>query len=151
VGHVFERFMERHAKIHTREASWRETQRIYDREIGPRWKNRRVQDITKRNVLDLLDGVMDKDAPVLANRTLAAVRKFFNWCVERDILASSPCAGVKPPAPETSRDRTLTDEELAGLVKVSKAEGFPFGALTMLLILTGQRVDEVRELRWAEL
>lgn len=143
---VFEKFMKRYAEVKTRESSWRETQRIFDTRIEPKWRGRSVQHILKRDVLDLLDGVMDDGAPILANRVLAVVRRFFNWTVERDILSWSPCAGVERPAEETSRDRVLTDIELGALWKAADDEGAPYGAIVKMLILTGQRVGEVREL-----
>jgi site-specific recombinase XerC len=75
--------------------------------VLPAWSGRRAQDITKRDVLDLLDGIVDRGAPIHANRVLAAVRKLFSWCIERDILTASPCTGLKAPATEQSRDRLL--------------------------------------------
>ena len=76
------------------------------------WTGRKVQDITKRDVITLLDTVRDR-APVMANRNLAAIRKLFNWCLARDVITVSPCNGVAPPAPERSRDRVLRDDELS--------------------------------------
>ena len=71
-----------------------------------------LKDITRRDVLDLLDGLVAGGRPIAANRVLTSVRKLFNWAIERDILGASPCAGVKPPTPEQSRDRVLSDDEL---------------------------------------
>ena len=72
--------------------------------------------------------------------------------VSRDIIAASPCAGVKPPAAERSRDRLLTDHELRNVWQAAdKPLGGPFGALVKLLILTGQRRDEVAGMKWSEI
>jgi integrase len=151
---VFAKFMKKRVKKRTGKALRQSTldndQRIYDQRIQPKWRGRRVQDITKRDVNALLDGIVD-DAPILANRTLALVRRFFNWCIERDIVGVSPCVGVPAPAPESSRDRTLSDVELKALWNAAEGEGYPFGPMVQELILTGQRVDEVRCLPWAEL
>src|SRR5262249_3973975 len=89
--------------------------------------------------------------PITANRTLAAIRKMFNWAVARDIMAASPCAGVKPPTAERSRDRVLTDPELRAVWQAADKIGGTFGALVQLLILTGQRRDEVAGMRWSEI
>src|SRR5262245_1634387 len=109
-----------------------------------------VHDITRRDVLDILDRVVDGGAPIAANRTFAAVRKFFNWCVARDILAVSPCAGVKPPSAERARDRVLSDDELRLVWAAADKLGGTFGPLMKLLALTGQRRDEVARIRWEE-
>jgi integrase len=86
----------------------------------------------------------------MANRVLSAVRKLFNWCVARDVLQISPCTLVTPPAPERSRDRILSDDELRMVWSAVEKEGWPFGPLVKLLILTGQRLAEVGSMRWDE-
>ncbi|MDQ0395198.1 tyrosine-type recombinase/integrase [Labrys monachus] len=143
-------FIDRYAKPNTRESSWREYERILNREVVPLWKKRSVQDIAKRDVIDLLDGIVDRGAPVQANRVLAVVRKLFNWCVERGILQISPCAGLKAPTGETSRDRVLSDIELRLVWNAAEGQGWPFGPLAQLLLLTGQRREEVAGMQWSE-
>jgi integrase len=75
----------------------------------------------------------------------------FAWAVSRDIIAASPCAGVKPPAAETSRDRVLSDDELKTVWRACDKVGWPFGPMVKLLALTAQRRDEVAEMRWSEI
>ncbi len=64
---------------------------------------------------------------------------------------SSPCDKVKPPTAEHSRDRVLTDDELRRLWTATDAIGWPFRDLVRLLMLTGQRRDEIGRMRWSEL
>lgn len=118
--------------------------------VVAKWEGKRVQDITKRDVIDLIDGIVDRGAPVMANRTLTAVRKLYNWCKERDIVSVSPCDGVKAPGTERARERALSDAELRLLWKAADEDDWPFGPLTKLLILTGQRRAEVGGMRWPE-
>ncbi len=167
---VAREFIERHAMKNTREASWRETARILGFKPDPQnagellivepqkdkpptvlqsWTGRKVQDITKRDVIALLDTVRDR-APVMANRNLAAVRKMFNWCLARDVIQVSPCSLIEPPAPERSRQRFLKDDELRMVWNAAEGDGWPFGPLVKLLILTGQRLSEVGGMRWEE-
>ena len=141
-------FLKRHA---SRNRSGDETARIFARNVLPSWGERRLDEITRRDVIELLDAVVDRGAPVAANRTLAAVRKLFNWAVSRDVLGASPCAGVKPPATETSRDRILSDAELRWFWRATIRMRWPFGPLFRLLLLTAQRRDEVGGMAWAEL
>jgi Arm DNA-binding domain len=108
------RFIQRY--VRPKNLSWAETARLLglrqDKETGEmvtvrggladKWAKRRVQEIRKRDVLDLLNEIVDRPAPVLANRTLAALRKLFNWCKSQDILAHeavSPGAFVEPRQP----------------------------------------------------
>lgn len=115
------------------------------------WGERDIQTITKRDVLDLLDSIADSGREVTANRVLAHTRKFLNWCVERDVIAISPATGVKPVAKEASRDRVLTDDEIRLFWRACDAAGQPWGPFGKLLLLTGQRLNEVAQMTDAEI
>jgi Arm DNA-binding domain len=101
VAAVVAEHIERHQKPNNR--AWREVQRVLERELAP-WGDRPIQSITRRDVIELLDGITDRGSPYMANRTLAHVRKLFAWAMDRDIVTASPVAGVKAPASEASRD-----------------------------------------------
>jgi integrase len=143
-------FVEVHCRRANRPRTVEGTQQLLDLHVLPRWRRRLIKDITRRDVLDLLDGLVASGRPIAANRALTAVRKLFNWAIERDIIAVSPCAGVKPPTPEQARDRTLGDAELANVWRAADRLGGPFGALVKLLMLTGQRREEVARMTWSE-
>ena len=95
-----------------RKRSAAEDERILRKEIVPQWGNRKARDIKRRDIITLLDGIVDRGAPIQANRTLACVRRMFNWAIERDMLDASPCVRVKAPAPENRRDRALVNGEI---------------------------------------
>ena len=73
VERVIELFIERHAKPKTRD--WRETERMLVNEVITRWKGRRLSAITRAHVHDMLDEIIDRGAPVRANRVFATFRK----------------------------------------------------------------------------
>ena len=150
VAAVVADFIEKHCKRRNRSSTVEETERLFRLHVLPRWRNRPVQSIT-RDVRILLDQVIAGGSPVAANRTLAAVRLFFNWAVAHDIVAASPCAGVTRPTPETPRDRVLGASEITAVWHAATAMGGPFGPLVQLLVLTGARRDEVAQMRWSEL
>ncbi len=145
---IITEFIARHAKVRNR--SWQEVERVLRREVEPTWGHRRIGDIERKDVIRLIDGVVDRGAPVMANRVLAHTRKLFNWAVSRDLIAMSPCAGVAAPEQETKRDRVLSEAELQALWAACDDVGEPFGSIVRLLILTGQRRDEVAGMRWTE-
>jgi integrase len=107
------------------------------------WSGRDVQGITKRDVLDLLDSMVARGAPVAANRTLSTLKMAFGWCVKRDILAASPCDHIDAPSPETSQERELSGPELVAIWRAADRTGYPYGRMIQVLMLTGQRLDEV--------
>lgn len=144
-------FLERYLKPRAKPNYYKSVVYILNKDVLPRWGERRIQEIGRRDVLDLLDAVVERGAAVQANRVLAAVRKLFNWAVSRDILAVSPAAGVKAPAPETSRERILSDEEVRLFWRACDQVGYPFGCLAKLMLLTGARREEAAGLRRSEL
>jgi integrase len=146
---VVDLFIARHVQPNNRSAS--EVQRILKREVITVWPRKSIHEIGRRDVLRLIDGIVDRGAPFMANRVFAALRKMFNWAVERGIIDTSPCAGLKPPAAETSRDRVLSDDEIRAFWQATETAGYPFGPLFRLLLLTGQRREEVAGMRWSEI
>ncbi|MBL3568860.1 integrase [Rhodovulum sulfidophilum] len=125
--------------------------RELDRFVVAAWGERDIHRITKRDVIDLLDGIADSGRVVTANRVRAYLNKFLNWAVERDILPLSPATGVKPVAKEASRDRVLTDDEIRWFWAACEAEGFPWGPLGKVLLLTGQRLNEAAQITEGEI
>ncbi|MGA7326914.1 MAG: integrase arm-type DNA-binding domain-containing protein [Rhodomicrobium sp.] len=143
-------FLEKHAKLHTRESTWQGTERILNRYVLSEWKGRRLGSIKRRDVIALLDSIASEHS-VHANRVLAALRKMFNWAIERDLLEVSPCFQVKAPSPEGSRDRVLSDDELRLVYTAMEKIEVPFGPYLKVLTLTLQRRSEVAGMRWCEL
>ena len=123
--------------------SGRDVRRKLDAHVVPRWGDRDVHEITRRDVLDLLDAIADAGTPTTANRIRAFLSKFFAWCVERDIIEASPVAGVRAVTKEAPRDRVLSDDEVRWLWQATAEAGQPFGPLARMLLLTGQRLGEV--------
>lgn len=101
VGQLAEEYIEKYAK--PRKRSWEEDQHVLDYDVLPAWKSRKASKITRKDVIALLDGIVARGARVQANRTLAVVRRMFNFAVDRGILLVSPCHRVKPASKEAHR------------------------------------------------
>ena len=167
IDELAELFIERYAKKNCRPRTCQETARILGLEDDPdapgklrrtksggdvlkKWKGRRLESIKRGDVVKLLDDIANEHA-VHANRVLAALRRMFNWAIERDLMQASPCAQVKAPSQETSRDRVLSDEELGLVLRAAKKLEAPFGPYLEMLTLTLQRRNEVADMRWCEI
>ncbi|HRX61376.1 MAG TPA: tyrosine-type recombinase/integrase [Candidatus Competibacter sp.] len=140
-------YLEKWAK--PRKRSWHADERILNKEILPQWGTCKARDIARRDVIALLDNIVER-GPILANRTLALIRKLFNFAVDRAILDLSPCVRVKAPALEKSRERVLMDDEIRafwdGLDKAAMAPGTRLAL--KLQLTTAQRKGEVALMRW---
>ena len=138
----------RHAKDDEREIR---------KELLPRWKNKPLSAITRRDVVKVIDTITDRNAPQQARHIFGHVRHFFRWAIERGAygIEVSPCANIRPQSligRRTTRDRVLTDDEIRALWHACDRKiGFPFGPALMLLLLTGQRKLEIGNARWSEI
>jgi integrase len=128
-----------------------EISRLLRREIGKPWAGKSIHEISKRDVVEVVTGIVHRGAPVAANKTLKAVKTFLRWCVGRVILDQSPAEGVPLPTKEVARDRVLSDEELARVILAARKIGAPYGGIVELLALTGQRREEVARATWDEI
>ncbi|XWN30026.1 MAG: tyrosine-type recombinase/integrase [Devosia sp.] len=145
---VVEEFHRRHSD---KNRTGEQTRQMFAADVTPRWQDRSVDEISRRDVIALVDHIVDRGAPVRANRIFANVRRFFSWCLERDLIEVSPCAGVRPPTKERSRDRVIDDDELAAVWSACDGLSPTMAGFIRLLILTGQRRGEVAGMAWSEL
>jgi len=147
VDELLQAFIDQHV---SKNRSAAEISRVLRREVGAAWKQRSVHGITKRDVVELVSAVESRGAPAAANKLLKTIKTFFNWCVGRAILEKSPAHGIPLPAANVTRDRILTDTELANVVRAARVMKTPYGSIVELLALTGQRREEVAGATWDE-
>jgi integrase len=145
---VVEEFLKRHA---SKNRTAVETKRIFDRDVIPRWKNKLLSEVTRSDVVAILDAVEDRASPYRANRVLAAIRKMFNWSVSRGLITASPIVRDMARKGEVARDRFLSPVEIRAVWQAADSLDSPFGSVVKMLLLTGQRLGEVREMKWSAL
>lgn len=151
---VFALYERKHINRKLKASTAAEAKRLFKATIKPALAKKKLPEITSEHINDLLDDLVDSGSPVAANRTLAALRHFFNFAVARNFVAVSPVNGIERPTKETPRDRRLTDQEIrwlwlaceaakTRLLKKEKSLHSPTGAIPQLLLLTGARRNEV--------
>ena len=157
-------FVEIYLKKKGRAESYvRGTESTFDNHVIPRWRGRDIKSITRRDVVELLDEIANKakpakkgsrkkgvavGGPIAANRTLAAIRKMFNWALQRGILETSPVVRMELPGAEKRRERILSEDEIKELWPLLCKTGYPFGDFLQMALVTGQRRDEVASMQW---
>ena len=144
-------YMEKHAKV--RKKSWRSDQRLIDVELLPVLGPRKVYDIKRCDVRALADAIAERGAPIVANRTLALLRKMFNVAIDLELegVDANPCLRITPPGVERRRDRVLTQAEIREVWQALEPEDAVVRALFTVRLLTAQRGGEVHRLRWQDL
>lgn len=151
VEDLLNEYLEKWAK--PRKRSWKEDERILTKEIKPIWGKRKAKDITRRDVILMLDKILERNAPIIANRTLAVTRRMFNFAVERDIIDTSPCYLVKAPSKENRRDRSLSENEIKIFWKKLDIAGMTeqVQLALKLQLATAQRKGEIVSAEWNEI
>jgi integrase len=117
------------------------TRAYYERNLD-RLKASKLSDVSPRDINNVLDGLSKSSR----DQCLASFRAFFRWCIRRHYLDKSPCELMTLGKP-TSRSRTLSPEEIKKIWKAADQVGYPFGTLTKLALLLGQRRIELACLR----
>ena len=124
---------------------------VIRREILPHWAAIPATELRKRDAITLTDALLDAGRPAAALELYEVIKRVGNWLVERDELEVSPFANLKPPASKVVRDHVLSREETSCLWSACNQIDYPFGPLVQLLLLTGQRRNEVAGMRWSEI
>ena len=145
---VCDDFIRQYARPRNR--SWKEAERILQREFVAVHGQRDIREIKRPDILEMMDGAIERGASYQANRIHSNLRKLFNWCMERGIVDTSPVAGTKPPTREQPRDRVLTDEEIRALLSACASEPYPYAQFVPLLLATAQRRGEVSRMTWSQ-
>ena len=150
VSSLAKEYIDRWAKV--KKKSWKEDERILEKDVLPPWKGRKAKDITRRDVIKLLDKIVERGSPIAANRTLAVIRKMYNFAIGRDIVNDTPCRAINRPSKENQNSRVLTEGEIkifwntlpsTEMKKSSKL------ALKLQLV-TIQRKGEIVNSEWTE-
>lgn len=125
-------------------ASGVEVERIFEKYVFPTIGDDPVANVTRSDIETILEALVARNVPIMANRTLSALRRFFRWLKrkKRKIL-SNPMEDIDAPSPEVDRDRVLADEEIKIIWRATDLVGTPYGPFVKMLFLTAQRRDEV--------
>lgn len=145
-GAVAEHWIKKVAK--PKNDSWRLQERRLEMHVFPAWRDRKIVDIRRADVRDLLERL---EGAVLPNRVLSLVKTIFRFALSRDWIDVSPAEGIRKPQVEQERDRVLTMADMAQIWNAAELLGYPFGPYIRLLALTAQRRTEVAGMRWADL
>ncbi len=121
------------------------------RRLLPYWENRVIGELRRADATERIDAVMDEGKPSAANSLYSLIGRIGHWATARGDLDASPFTKMKPPAEKTERSRVLSPDEIRALWKAWDEQGYPFGDLQKILLLTLQRRNEVAGLRPSEI
>ena len=148
VADVAEEYLRLYA---AKKVSRRMDTRVVRADLIPVLGDRKIVDVRRQDIQAVVRRVLDRNAEIMANRTLVIVRTLFQWAVEQGWIDTNPAAGVSLPARERSRTRSLSSSEIERLWTALDGTGSAGADAIKLLLLTGQREMEVIGARWSEI
>jgi integrase len=152
VAATWQSYLKKHVNRNLKASTAREIKRIGDKHILPRIGKLKVAEVTPRECKGLVDKVA-AHAQVGANRTLAVLHAFFNFCIDELMIAHNPAQGLKKPTKEKNRKRRriLSEREIKWLWKACGTVGYPWGPMLKIAVLSGARRGELAGMRWEEI
>lgn len=152
-GQALERWAE--LELSGRKDGGAEAMRSLRKDVLPALENRYLSEVTRGDLVDILDGIRARGARIMANRVFGDLRQFFNWCEARDWIERHPLRGVTKErigGRETERDRILSPDELVELRDKLPAANFEPQTVAALWIMLSTlcRVGELIQARWED-
>lgn len=151
IDQLAELYLERWAALQKKASSKLEDTKMLNHDVIPAWTGRKAREIRRADVIDLLEGIVERGSPIKANRVRSLLSKMFNFTVKRGLLEINPCAGTDRPKREAPRDRCLTNEEIKILWGVLDGVPQTIADMYRLALLTAQRPGEIKRLAWSEI
>ena len=108
-----------------------------------------LKKIDRATVAAELRTIIRERGPVAADRGRSTLSAFFGWAIGEGIAEVNPVIGTNKASKNASRERVLADDELVAVWNAAPASDF--GRIVKLLMLTGQRRDEIADLRRGEI
>ena len=146
---VAERWLAEYELGH-RPRSYGQAKLVINRHLRPTLKGKPLPSITRANLQSIIDNI-PASQPANRRTVYAYASIFFGWAYQRGNITENPTANMPKPKGAKPRERVLTDDELATVWRATGALRSPLGAFYRMLILTGQRREEVTGMDWAEL
>ena len=106
--------------------------------------------IKRGEIAAVIDKVQNR-SQAAARLLFADIRPIFAWALDRAAIEANPMAGMRGPQPLEARDRVLSNEEIKAFWQAASELSWPFENVFKVLLLSGQRREEVAGMRWREI
>lgn len=131
--------------------SWNTDLSKFNNHLIPKFGNRRLTEITMRDIQLYHAQVRQSHSAGSANRHLSVISKLYKCAIQWGIVERNPCAGVKKFQENNAMQRFLTPDEIRRLYKAMddmNGRSVMTIASLKLLLLTGARRSEALTARW---
>lgn len=152
LGKVIEAYLVQHVATKQKPRTQAETRRHLERHWKP-LHSIPIHQADRRAIAARLREIAQDSGPVAANRARACLSAAFAWAIKQGLadIDVNPVSGTAKPGAEKSRERVLTDDELRAIWAATEDAGGEHSTIVRLLMLTGQRREEVARMEWSEI
>lgn len=142
-------------ELSSRRDGGKETVRGFHKDILPVIGHLPAEDVTKADVMQIIDTVLARNAPRMAKRFLSEMRQMFGFALDREIIHTDPTARIKKDrvgGKDVIRTRHLSEDEIVLLAKQLPAAHFTLSTATSIWIMLSTlcRVGELSRARWRD-
>jgi len=122
----------------------KESERITNKDILPAIGHIKALDLKRQHVKDIHRTILDRGASVMANRAVELLRRAFNHAFEEELIEINNFPAIKKiKAPEHTRERVLSDEEIRKIWPAMDILSANMKDIHKLLLLLGQRTQDI--------
>lgn len=147
VRELVEDYLDRYVTVENRPKTLLEKRKFFQRHLLPEWGSWPVDELPRREMSTLVDR-LKAIGPATAISGYRYLAHLFDWALEDEKISQNPLAAKKAPKGPKPRERVLTDGEIAAIWQ--HLDHPVYGPLVKLLLLTGQRRNNVAAMRWFE-
>lgn len=152
---AFETVLARFIKVRRRDGLRRvqDDEWDFNRDCLPKWRGKAVDEITMADILDVVEGIRDRGAERQALNMAQKIGTFLNWCADEELILASPYRPKRIASAigkKKSRSRKLTDDEIRAFWKAAHQLNPTERDIYKLLLLTGQRLNDIARMSWSE-
>ncbi len=150
VAEVLDRYIAEYCEPNQRR--WQLTKRMFESHVKPAIGDRQLNELRRSDLVEMLDVLQnEKGFRAQVNRIRSQVVAALNWAIEREWIETNPAAAIRKRRIEAARERVLSHDELRAIWNAADRLSDPSRAFVKVLILTGQRRDEIRCMRRSEI
>lgn len=146
-GELADLYLDRYADRKLSDGVADQYSRMIERDLRPALGELNADEVGREEVHDVLDSIVDRGAPIMANRTRTALSSIFEFGKDRGVVDANPAQGVRPPADENERDTVLGPDQIRAVWSALEPERPWTAAIFKLRLLTAQRGTEIRKMR----
>jgi integrase len=124
----------------------------YQRYLTQRWRpihERPIDEVSRTEIVTVIDRIAETSGRTAADRAKTALSAFYSWAIDKGYRDSTPLVHIRRRANGGGRERVLSEGEIRAIWQALGDDDYAL--IIKLLLLTGQRRNEIGDLQWREI